>query len=59
MQLMAGPTAIAADGFLTMPEKYARSSDFTWLNFAAVSHGDIPSQLRYHSDRTIETARRR
>jgi hypothetical protein len=56
---MAGFTAIVADGFLTMPEKYAQSSGFMWLNFAAVSQGDIPSQLRYHSDRIIETARRR
>jgi hypothetical protein len=56
---MAGLTAIVADGFLTTPEKYALSSGFTWLNFVAGSHGDIPSQLRYHFDRVIETARRR
>jgi hypothetical protein len=56
---MAGLTAIVADGFLTTPEKYAPSSEFTRLNSAAVSHGDIPSQLRYHSDRIIGIARRR
>jgi hypothetical protein len=56
---MAGLTAIVADGFPTTPEKYAPSSEFIWLNFAAVSHGDIPSQLRHHFDRVIETARRR
>jgi hypothetical protein len=56
---MAGFTAIVADGFLTTPEKYTPSSEFTWLNFAVGSHGDIPSQLRYRFDRVIETARRR
>jgi hypothetical protein len=56
---MAGLTVIVADGFLAIPEKYALSSDFMRVNFAAVSHDDIPSQLRYHSDRIIGIARRR
>jgi len=54
---MAEPTAIVADGFPNTPEKYAPA--FTWLNFAALSHGDISSPLRYHFDRVIGTARRR
>jgi hypothetical protein len=58
MCVMAGLTAIVAEGLLTTPAKYVRSRGFTWLNFATAFHGDSPSQLQYYPDRIIGTTRR-